>query len=224
MNRLRRAYGETEAGRVTGKAARVAGERPMRSKVNWGLLGLLIDKPDYGYGLVRRFDEFWGDALPLTKNSLVYDALHALEGRELVEETTVVGPTSSLSRGEPRPGVRASERGIESYVRHLPGSLDDSRRRWVVVARQLALLASHPKLGLESIERCRRSVLDQASAGRVGVPADEPHDEASALASRLVDELDRSQTRWIIDWLDYAEREFEELARIAGVAEGNDDA
>lgn len=186
--------------------------RRITSEHRWGLLGLVVHEPGYGYQLARRFDEFFDDLLPLKTDSKVHEGLRALQGRGLLERTSVVGPASSLSPGQLRPGFRASELGVESYVEHVSGAVDDSLRRWVLLARELALLASRPAHGLASIERCRSMVLERApSMGRSR--AEDSNDEAAALASRLVVELAGSQIQWIIDWLDYAAREFEELSR-----------
>lgn len=35
----------------------------MRSPLNWALLGLVIQRPSYGYELVQRFERIYEDAL-----------------------------------------------------------------------------------------------------------------------------------------------------------------
>jgi DNA-binding PadR family transcriptional regulator len=75
--------------RASGVAAREGRRQqaaPMRSPVNWALLGLLIEHPTYAYDLAQRFERRYGEALTLSNIGHVYTALGALEGRGLVEE------------------------------------------------------------------------------------------------------------------------------------------
>ena len=58
----------------------------MRSPLNWALLGLVIQRPSYGYELVQRFERTYEDALELSSPSQVYTALDALRRRSLIEE------------------------------------------------------------------------------------------------------------------------------------------
>ena len=53
----------------------------MRSPINWALLGLVIQRPSYGYELVQRFERTYEDALELSSPSQVYTALDALSAQ-----------------------------------------------------------------------------------------------------------------------------------------------
>ena len=64
--------------------ARRQEEAPMRSLVNWALLGLVIDRPSYAYELARRFEREYKDALSLSSVSHVYTALGTLKDRALI--------------------------------------------------------------------------------------------------------------------------------------------
>src|SRR5271168_3961392 len=79
---------------------------PMRSPVNWALLGLVIERPSYGYELVKRFQREYEDVLPLSSESHVYTALKALERRGLIEET----PGKGGGR-QPKPCYHATATG-----------------------------------------------------------------------------------------------------------------
>ncbi len=57
----------------------------MRSLVSWSLLGLVIERPSYGYELVQRFERTYGDVLELSSPSQIYTALDALQRRSLIE-------------------------------------------------------------------------------------------------------------------------------------------
>jgi DNA-binding PadR family transcriptional regulator len=187
----------------------------MTSRFYWALLGLVIKRPGYAYELARRFEDYYGDVLPISGPSHIYAGLKELRARGLVEPATVTGSRSSRSPGEPRPGYRVTERGRQSYSVWLLARIDDSGRDWLLFARLLGSLASEPEVALEIIERYRRALLAQAPQAQVRRGSDEREDqgEVSQLVARLVDEERRLAAGRMIDWVDFAQREFEALAR-----------
>lgn len=199
------------------KASRgVAGSRPMASQFYWALLGLVIKRPGYGYELARRFEAAYGDALSFRADSHIYAGLSRLESRGLIEPTEVTGAPSSRSGSSPRPGYRATERGRQSYRQWLLGRLEDSQRDWMLSVRLLGILTVEPEAALEIIECYRQGLLSQAShvhARRDWASRGESVDEASRLVARLIDEERRLAVGKMIDWVDFAQREFESLAR-----------
>jgi DNA-binding PadR family transcriptional regulator len=56
----------------------------MRSAVNWAVLGLVIERPSYGYELFQRLERRYGGVLdpPISQ---IYAALNALERASLIE-------------------------------------------------------------------------------------------------------------------------------------------
>ncbi|HYB22603.1 MAG TPA: helix-turn-helix transcriptional regulator [Solirubrobacteraceae bacterium] len=188
----------------------------MTSQFYWALLGLVIKRPGYGYELARRFEDEYADTLPLRGDSHVYAGLKELESRGLLEPAAVTGSPSSRSGGEPRPGYRATARGRESYRAWLLTRLDGSRRDWMLLARLLGILAVEPEAALEIIESYRQTLLAQASdteTKRMRERRAEPVDGASELVRRLIDEEQRSVVGRMLDWVEFAQREFEALAR-----------
>src|ERR1019366_9433026 len=90
------------------------GVSAMRSPVSWALLGLVIERPSYGYELVQRFERTYGDALELSSPSQIYTALEALERRSLIEKLPDDDPSTDVGR-QPKPHYRASGDGVGGY-------------------------------------------------------------------------------------------------------------
>ena len=53
----------------------------IRSPVYWALIGLVIERPSYGYELLKRFEREYGQMLPLSSESHVYRALTSCRSR-----------------------------------------------------------------------------------------------------------------------------------------------
>src|SRR5665213_418064 len=86
---------------VGGMGASAARERSapaMRSPVSWALLGLLIDRPDYGYNLFHRFQRAYGDTLELSTPSQIYAGLNGLESNGLIERLPSEHPSPDTER------------------------------------------------------------------------------------------------------------------------------
>jgi DNA-binding PadR family transcriptional regulator len=188
-----------------------AGDRSavaMRSPVSWGLLGLVIERPSYGYELVQRFERTYGDALELSSASQIYTALDTLARRALIEELPADGAASGVVR-QPKPHYRATAEGVQSYQEWLIAQVHQERRRSRLFALQLAALP--PQAALAVIERYERACLEEAK--RTPIPAADPSvDGASGLTARLVSEEERLTVGARLSWIEYARREFRALA------------
>jgi DNA-binding PadR family transcriptional regulator len=175
----------------------------MRSPISWALLGLVIQRPSYGYELVQRFERTYEDALELSSPSQIYAALNALESRCLIER---MAPQEEDVSRQPKPHYRATAEGVHDYRDWLVAQLNEERRRSRLFARQVAMLASCDALVV--IERCEQACLREASDIR---PAgtDEAHtDEPGHLAARLVGEEERLAVGARLAWVEYARRQF----------------
>jgi DNA-binding PadR family transcriptional regulator len=193
--------------------ARVANERgaaALRSPVSWALLGLVIQRPSYGYELVQRFERTYGDALELSSPSQIYTALDALERRELIEKLPP-GKATEGSR-QPKPHYRATAEGLSSHADWLIEQVGDERRRSALFSLQLAVL--EPQAALAILTRyeqlCLRAASDAPSAPSGDQTTEQTPSEASAgeLASRLLDEAERVSVQARLAWIGYARREF----------------
>jgi DNA-binding PadR family transcriptional regulator len=180
----------------------------MRSPVSWALLGLVIERPSYGYELVQRFERTYGDALELSSPSQIYTALDALERRSLIEKLPDDDASAGVVR-QPKPHYRATVGGVRGYQDWLIAQVHEERRRSRLFAHQLAVLA--PQAALAVIERYEQACLEEAKRTPLGA-ADDSADGASGLAARLIGEEDRLAVGARLSWIEYARRQFRALA------------
>jgi DNA-binding PadR family transcriptional regulator len=208
-----------EAGAVTERSAPA-----LRSPVSWALLGLVIQRPSYGYELVQRFERTFGDTLELSSLSQIYTALDTLAGRALIEKIAKHDDDHDEMR-QPKPHYRATAEGVRGYEQWLVEQIPAERRRSRLFARQLSVLPPHTALAI--VERCERACLREAqdplpadadctdrAASDERQRADGPSlDDGGDLAARLLMEEGRLAVEARLAWLEYARRE---LTTIAG--------
>ncbi len=190
--------------------------RSMTSQFNWVVLGMVIKRPGYGYDLAKRYERDYGDVLPFRSISHTYGALNELKRRKLIEPVPWTGPESSRRERQPRPGYRATQRGRDSYRMWLHTQIDEPRRSWLLFVRLLGVLAPEPEAALEIIERYRLTLLSQApktQATADRTERNEPMDEGARLVLRLTEEEQRLAPGKMLDWVEFAQREFEALAQ-----------
>lgn len=195
--------------RVARDSVPAGGVSVLRSPVSWALLGLVIERPSYGYELVQRFERTYGDALALSSASQIYTALDSLESRELVHELMDDPDPNSVVR-QPKPHYRATASGVRAYQGWLIAQAGEERRRSRLFARQLAVLA--PAAALQVIERYELACLEQARGPFTSAPEGVSLDGTGGLAQRLASEEDRLAVGSRLSWIEYARREFKALA------------
>jgi DNA-binding PadR family transcriptional regulator len=184
------------------------GASPMQSAVQWALLGLVIERPSYGYELAQRFEAAYEGMLHLSGISYVYTALDTLQRRAMIEEIP-----GTRSGRQPKPRYRATADGVDSYKERLTAQIQEDFRRSRLFARQLAVFAHEPDVALEIIERYSEACLEEASdASIVPPPSEHVGDAASGLAARLVSQESRLAMDAKLPWVEYARREFMALA------------
>jgi DNA-binding PadR family transcriptional regulator len=179
----------------------------MQSPVLWALLGLVIERPSYGYELAHRFEHTYAGMLQLSGISYIYTALDTLRCRGLIEE--IAGTRTGR---QPKPRYRVTPGGLRSYQERLIAQMREDFRRSRLFARQLAVFAHEPEIALDVIERYGQACLEEASDTPVHPPPDADTPAASGLASRLVSEERRLTMEARLPWIDYARREFKALA------------
>jgi DNA-binding PadR family transcriptional regulator len=180
----------------------------MRSPVSWALLGLVIQRPSYGYELVQRFERTYGDALELSSPSQVYTALDTLARKALIEEIPA-GAGDGVVR-QPKPHYRATAAGEHDFQDWLVAQLHDERRRSRLFAHQLAVLPVREALAV--VGRYEQECLKQASRAPMAATGEHSSEGSSPLASRLVDEEERLALDARLSWIEYARRELTALA------------
>jgi DNA-binding PadR family transcriptional regulator len=172
----------------------------MRSSIAWALLGLVIERPSYGYELVQRFSRTYGDALALSSSKKIYTALDALRMRSLIEQAD--DPHSAPTR-LPKPHYRATDEGVRAYEEWLLTQMEQERQRSRLFARQLAML--EPSAALEVLEEYEREWLSQADKATPAETAKE------ALAERLLEGEEQTSLEVRLAWIEYARNELQAL-------------
>ena len=183
----------------------------MHSQVNWGLLGLVIERPSYAYELARRFERTYEGVLTLSSVSHAYTALAALRERRLIEEL----PGTRVGR-QPKPRYRATPKGLEDYCQWLVDQLGEDRRRQRLFVLALATFARVPRAALEILSRYEQACL--AEAQHTQIPPQAPGCAAAApeLAARLATEERRLALGAKLAWVEYARRELDALVELRG--------
>ena len=92
-------------------AGRARRREQRRTPVNAAVLGLVIEKPGYGYEVWQRFEARFGGIIDVGA-SRIYQAFDGLLADGLIEQAP--GATVG-SRRQPRPSYRATDRGTQAH-------------------------------------------------------------------------------------------------------------
>ena len=174
----------------------------MRSSVAWALLGLVIERPSYGYELAQRFRRIYGETLVLSGHQRIYIALDALRVRSLIEEVSGEPPEASARR-RPRPRYRATPAGMSAYQDWLFNQMEEQRQRSRLFARQLAMLEPHA--ALEVLDQYERECLLNNDEPQ------EPTTERQSVAVRLAEEEEQLGMQVRLSWIEFARSELKLL-------------
>jgi DNA-binding PadR family transcriptional regulator len=177
----------------------------MRSTIAWALLGLVIERPSYGYELVQRFRRTYGETLPLSGANRLYIALDALMRRSLIEEIGDPQPHAPPTR-RPKPHYRATEEGMRAYEEWLLIQLEEERQRQRLFTRQVALLEPHA--ALEVIDRFEAECLGEADESAA------VETERESMAHRLADQDQQVTLEARLSWIRYAREELADLLEL----------
>jgi DNA-binding PadR family transcriptional regulator len=202
---------------VGATSAAAKGSGAMRSPVNWALLGLVIERPSYGYELARRFERVYGDVQHVSGDSHIYKALDALEDRSLIADISEAGRGAGGTDRQLKLHYRATAAGEHGYREHLIQQMRDDRRRSQLLVRELAVLRTDPRAALEILERVEEACVEEAvrasaAPGSFGSPGV----GGSDLTGRLAAEESRLSMEAKLPWFRYARREFKALAEGRG--------
>jgi DNA-binding PadR family transcriptional regulator len=184
---------------MLGRAVRETGSGAMRSPVNWAVLGLMIERPSYGYEILQRFERNYGELLKLSSPSQIYTALDSLMDRGMIEATTEPAP-GVVSR-QPKLHYRATDVGVRLYQEHLVSQAEEERKRSTMFARELAALA--PEAALAVLDDYEQLCLAQATRSR---PPGGAPEYSLTLADRLAAEEERLAMEAKLPWIEYARR------------------
>jgi DNA-binding PadR family transcriptional regulator len=189
--------------------ARARAKRSIRSPVNWTVLGLVIERPSYGWELWTRFERLYGDVLPVGQSS-VYAALDALRDMEFIEVASESRREASDASRQPKVHYRATATGLEGYAAWVIGQAREHNRRSLLFARQLGALAQQPETALAILDRYEQACLDDKGA-RIPRVSKFPSEVVPGLADRLASAYGRQVMAATFGWVDYARREFAAL-------------
>jgi DNA-binding PadR family transcriptional regulator len=180
---------------------------PMRSPVNWTLLGLVIERPSYGWELWTRFGRQYGDILPTVSESHIYAGLNALRDKGLIEE---VASSRERSGRQPKPQCRATQEGLEAYQAWMIAQMREHHRRSREFARQLGAFADQPGTALSILERYEQACLAE-KGGAIPTPSAFPDVPPPVLGDRLASFYGRSIVAATLSWVEYARRSFDAI-------------
>jgi DNA-binding PadR family transcriptional regulator len=186
----------------------------MRSQVNWALLGLVIERPSYGYELATRFERIYGDLLHVSGGSHIYKALNALVTNRLISGSPVAKQVSIGTDRQPKVHYRETNLGRESYRAHLAEQMRQLRRHSQLLVRELAVLANRPQMALEAVDMIEEACLEEAIRAPIAPPPAGPHvDRQTGLLDRLAAEESRLAMEAKLPWVEYTRHEFKALAQ-----------
>jgi DNA-binding PadR family transcriptional regulator len=191
----------------------------MRSAVNWAVLGLVIERPSYGYELFQRLERRYTGVLdpPISQ---IYAALNALERADLIEplpaeEVDAPGDPQSLRRRQPKVHYRATAGGARAFRAWVAEGMRDDPQHGELM-RRIAGAAAAPgvdRVGAmrELVDTYERGCVEEAS--RLPLPPARSAVTPAAAGGELVERLVLAARRGLLDahfaWIDYARKEID---------------
>jgi DNA-binding PadR family transcriptional regulator len=183
---------------------------PLQSPVHWAVLGLIIERPDYGYKLAQRFERTYAGAIRLSSHSYIYQALKVLNERGFIDERPGTG-----GGRQPKPQYEASSAGVRAYQEHLVAEVGEDARRSQLFARKLSVLARDPEAGLAVVRNYRQECMNElvgsslpSSGGDIEVGP------TGRLAAQLEAEAGRLAVEAKLAWCDYATARLQALIAV----------
>ncbi len=207
----------------------------MRSAVNWAVLGLVIERPSYGYELFQRLERRYGGVLdpPISQ---IYAALNALERAALIEplpaEEAGAAPDEHArpaARRQPKVHYRATAGGARAFREWVAEQIRDDPRH-VELLRRIAgtAAAGVDRVGTmrDLVDAYERACVEEASL--LPLPPARSGATPAVAAGELVERLVLGARRGLLDahfaWIAYARKEIDafERTRTAGADEPAD--
>lgn len=170
------------------------------------LLGLLLERPSYGYELAQRVNGRLGPAWRLATSS-IYPVLDRLESDELIRRAVRDLPTRSRQRE--RVMYYATEKGLAAFEQWMERPVGKEPVRTELLAKiAVSRPEDAPRLlaALDQYERACLEILETS-----GVAA-RPADGWAALVYELVDEAADQHVRAELAWIALARRRIRERA------------
>jgi DNA-binding PadR family transcriptional regulator len=183
---------------------------PMRSPVNWTVLGLVIERSSYGWELWTRFERLYGDVLPIGSESNIYAALNVLREKGLIEEVPGSRTVEAGASRQPKPHYRATREGLDAYEAWVIAQMRENNRRSRQFARQLGALAQQPQTALEILARYEQACLEEKGSA-IPTTSEFPTRVVPGLGDNLASVYGRLVVAATLGWVAHARREFATL-------------
>jgi DNA-binding PadR family transcriptional regulator len=191
-------------------SASVAGDaerKPMTSPIYWAVLGLVMERPSYGYELAHRFERVYDHVLSLSSTGHVYTALNKLGELGFIEEAKGAPAADSGTRRQPKVRYQATAEGRRAFREQMLARVCEDRRQAQLFVLQLAAFEDEPGVAEEILDRYEQECLQEARQ----MPR-----SPQGLADRLLCEESKMALGAKLPWIEYARRVFRELGRGGG--------
>lgn len=188
-------------------------ERTLQATVNWAVLGLVIEKPSYGYEIGRRFTTRFGELVPASLSN-IYTTLDRLVRTGLVEPTHAQAAT--ISGRQQKLHYRATSEGARAYRAWLARRLREIDQRSELLLRLLSVsLRGVPALD-ELLARYEAECVEEQGRHGTQRPQHGPADPELMpdLLDRMIEDERRSMLQAQLEWVRRTRTELSEhLAR-----------
>lgn len=145
----------------SGAGARRGRDGAPGSPIPWAVLGLVIEKPSYGYELARRFERRFDTFLSVSASN-IYTTLDRLARQGLIEEIDCDLPVSA--RRQRRLHYRATADGARSYREWLMQRLYRDERRTELLVRLASMCMRGPAALEEVLDLYETECMSDAEA------------------------------------------------------------
>jgi DNA-binding PadR family transcriptional regulator len=180
------------------------------SPVTGALLGLLLERPSYGYELAQRVDARMGPAWRLTTSS-IYPVLDRLESDQLIERA--VKDLPGRSRQRERIMYHATDAAPDAFARWMQQPVRKEPIRTELLAKIAVARPEDVPALLAALDEYERSCLDLLAAAG-SAPA--PDDAWLGVVAGLVAEAADQHLRADLAWVALARRRLREFASESG--------
>jgi DNA-binding PadR family transcriptional regulator len=171
--------------------------RGASSPVTGALLGLLLERPGYGYELGKRLDERMGTAWRLTP-STIYSVLDRLESQQFVRRD--VRELTGRPRARERVMYHPTDQGALAFERWLEGPERKEPIRTQLIAKLAVARPEHTPLLLTALDDYERDCLIMLAATHDAYdPLD--LDPWSSLLANVIEDAASEHLRAELQWV-----------------------
>jgi DNA-binding PadR family transcriptional regulator len=181
--------------------------RGASSPVTGALLGLLLERPGYGYELARRVNERMGPAWKLTTSS-IYPLLDRLESEDLIRRVNKELP--GRARQRERVMYHATEKAPEAFERWLARPARKEPFRTELLAKIAVARPKDAPLLLEALDDYERECLGLLETSGDGRHA--PPGTWDGLLADVIETAAEAHLRAELEWVASARRRIGELS------------